>query len=55
MIAFDVWGVVSVSAIDQQEMEKYFDQAEFWLASWTAPVVRIFTLGRINPARNGGC
>jgi hypothetical protein len=49
MIAFDIWGVVSVSAIDQAELEKYFDQAEYWLRSWTAPVVRIFTLGRINP------
>src|SRR5262249_35214462 len=49
MIAFDIWGVVSVSAIDQTELEKYFDQAEYWLRSWTAPVVRIFTLGRINP------
>ena len=49
MTAFDVWGVVKVSAIDRAEMEKYFDQAEYWLGSWTAPVVRIFTLGRINP------
>jgi putative effector of murein hydrolase LrgA (UPF0299 family) len=49
MIAFDVWGVVSVSVIDQTEMEKYFDQAEYWLRSWTAPVVHIFTFGRINP------
>ncbi len=49
MTAFDIWGVVSVTAIDQPEMEKYFDQAEYWLNSWTAPVVRIFTLGRINP------
>ena len=49
MTAFDIWGIVSVSAIDQSEMEKYFDQAEYWLRSWTAPVVRVFTLGRINP------
>ncbi|HTU16707.1 MAG TPA: hypothetical protein VMG10_01485 [Gemmataceae bacterium] len=49
MLAFDIWGVVSVTAIDQSEMEKYFDQAEYWLRSWTAPVVHFFTLGRINP------
>lgn len=49
MMAFDIWGVVSVSAIDQTEIEKYFDQAEYWLRSWTAPVVHFFTLGRINP------
>ncbi|HEY7154308.1 MAG TPA: hypothetical protein VH575_10160 [Gemmataceae bacterium] len=51
MAAFDVWGVVRVAPIDRAEMEKYFDQAEFWLRSWTAPVVRVFTLGRINPRR----
>jgi hypothetical protein len=49
MVAFDIWGIVSVSAINPSEMEKYFDQAEYWLRSWTAPVVRFFTLGRINP------
>jgi hypothetical protein len=49
MTAFDIWGVVDVTAIDQAELEKYFDQAEFWLSSWTAPVVRFFTLGRIHP------
>ena len=32
-------------------MESYFDQAEFWLRSWTAPVVHVFTLGRINPRK----
>src|SRR5262249_38293123 len=45
------WGVVRVAPINQAEMEKYFDQAEFWLRSWTAPVVRVFTLGRIHPRR----
>ncbi len=49
MIAFDIWGVVWVGVIDQAQLEKYFDQAEFWLGSWTAPVVHFFTLGRINP------
>src|SRR5581483_8470715 len=49
MITFDTWGVVVVSAIDPSQLEKYFDQAEYWLRSWTAPVVHFFTLGRINP------
>lgn len=49
MIAFDIWGIVCVTAIDRAELEKYFDQAEYWLRWWTAPVVRFFTLGRINP------
>jgi hypothetical protein len=49
MIAFDIWGIVVVTAIDHAQLEKYFDQAEYWLRSWTAPVVHLFTLGRINP------
>jgi len=49
MLAYDMWGVVDVSKVDQSEMEKYFDEAEYWLRSWTAPVVHFFTLGRINP------
>ncbi len=49
MIAFDIWGMVRVTAINQAQLEKYFDQAEYWLRSWTAPMVRLFTLGRINP------
>jgi hypothetical protein len=49
MLTLDIWGIVVVSPIDHEQLEKYFDQAEYWLRSWTAPVVRIFTLGRINP------
>jgi hypothetical protein len=49
MIAFDVYGVVRVGQIDQVETEKYLDQAEYWLRSWKAPVVRFVTLGYINP------
>lgn len=51
MFAFDLWGVFQVAPIDQPEMEKYFDQAEYWLSSWTAPVVKVFTLGYVNPRR----
>jgi hypothetical protein len=49
MVAVDVYGIVIVSPVDQQEMTKYFDEAEYWLRSWTAPVVNFFTLGKINP------
>jgi hypothetical protein len=49
MVAFDAWGTWNVGEIDRAQMEKYFDQAEYWLRSWAAPVVRVFTLGRINP------
>jgi hypothetical protein len=49
MICFDVYGTLQVGEIDRPELEKHFDQAEYWLKSWTAPVVRIFTFGYVNP------
>jgi hypothetical protein len=49
MLGVDIYGIVAVNAVDQQIMTKYFDEAEYWLRSWTAPVVHFFTLGRINP------
>jgi hypothetical protein len=49
MIAVDVYQLVAVKPFDRAMLEGYFDQAEFWLRSWTAPVVHFFTFGRINP------
>jgi hypothetical protein len=49
MFAFDVYGALRVGSVDRAQLEKYFDQAEYWLRSWAAPVVRLFTLGYINP------
>jgi hypothetical protein len=49
MIAFDIYGAAIAAPIDTALLSKYFDQAEFWLRSWTAPVVHVFTLGYINP------
>jgi hypothetical protein len=51
MLSFDLYGMWRVAPIDQPLLEKYFDQAEYWLRSWTAPVVRVFTLGYINPRK----
>jgi hypothetical protein len=51
MVAFDAYGCFWVSAIDRAMLEKYFDQAEYWLRSWAAPAVRIFTFGYVNPRR----
>jgi hypothetical protein len=51
MLAIDLYGVLRVGAIDRALMEKYFDQAEYWLKSRTAHVVRVFTLGFVNPRR----
>lgn len=49
MVSVDLYFVLIVSQIDRPSMEKYFDEAEFWLRSWTSPVVHVVTLGRINP------
>jgi hypothetical protein len=49
MVLFDMSGAFQVTPIDTPETEKYLDQAESWLSGWRAPVVRIFTLGYINP------
>jgi hypothetical protein len=51
MLAVDGYFVVRVAAIDRADLEKYFDQAEFWLTTWKAPVVRFMTLGYVNPRR----
>src|SRR2546421_617763 len=54
MFAVDLYGVVAIGKFDRREMEKYFDQAEYWLRSHAAHVVRIFTLGYVNPRRMVG-
>jgi hypothetical protein len=51
MLAVDLYGMAVVGEVDRVLMEKYFDQAEFWLRSRTATVVRVFTLGYVNPRR----
>jgi hypothetical protein len=51
MVGVDVYSAFAVGTFDRREMEKYFDQAEYWLRSHTAHVVRIFTFGYINPRR----
>jgi hypothetical protein len=51
MVALDLYGVVVVGRFDRAEMEKYFDQAEYWLRSRAATVVRVFTFGFVNPRR----
>lgn len=51
VLAVDLYFFISVGDIDRPELEKYFDQAEYWLASRTAHVVNFFTLGIVNPRR----
>jgi len=49
MLGVDLYGIIVVGRVDRAEMEKYFDQAEYWLRSRAAHVVRVFTLGFVNP------
>lgn len=51
MIALDVYFLFVVGTIDRPTVEKYFDQAEYWLSSWQAPVVKAVTFGFVNPRR----
>ena len=51
MVAFDLYSLYVIGQFDHAELEKYFDQAEYWLRSTTAHVLRVVTFGRINPRR----
>jgi hypothetical protein len=51
MLGVDLYGIVFVGKFNRAELEKHFDQAEYWLRSHTAIVVRVFTFGFINPRR----
>jgi hypothetical protein len=51
MLAVDVYFIVAVAEVNRGEMEKYLDQAEFWLKSWAAPVLRTVTFGFVNPRK----
>ena len=50
-LAFDIYGTIQVAEIEEKEIESYFDQAEYWLRSWTAPVVRYLSFGYVNPRK----
>jgi hypothetical protein len=54
MFALDCYGAWQIENWDRAGVEKQLDQAEHWLHSWTGPVVRVFTLGFINPRRQVG-
>lgn len=51
MVAVDFYFLVVIGRVDRVEVEKQLDQAEFWLRSRAATVVRIFTLGFVNPRK----
>lgn len=49
MLGVDLYCTFVVGEVDQKMLRKYFDEAEYWLRSWTAPVVHVLSLGAINP------
>jgi hypothetical protein len=51
MLAVDVYFILVVGEVNRTEMDKYLDQAEFWLKSWAAPLVRTVTFGYIHPRK----
>ena len=51
MTAFDAYSYYVVGQFDRAWLEKKFDEAEFWLRSKTAHVVRVVSFGYINPRR----
>jgi hypothetical protein len=51
MLLVDLYGLIFVGQLDRPQLEKYFDQAEYWLGSPLATVVRVLTLGWLNPRR----
>lgn len=51
MFGFDLYTLYVVGQLDREQLEKYFDEAEFWLRSRTAHVVRVVTFGWINPRK----
>jgi hypothetical protein len=51
MLGVDLYCTFTIGTLDRAELQKYFDQAEFWLKPWTAPVVSVFSLGYFDPRR----
>ena len=49
MLAVDGYATFTVGQVDRSLMQQCFDQAEYWLRSWTAPVIQAFTFGYVNP------
>lgn len=51
MAGFDVYTLYVVDRFDRADLEKHLDEAEYWLRSRTAHVVRAVSFGYINPRR----
>ncbi len=51
MFGMDLYSLYWVGKLDRETMGKYFDQAEYWLRSHTAHVVRVVTFGYVDPRK----
>jgi hypothetical protein len=51
MLYLDGKTILRAGRFDRAALEQNLDQAEHWLQSWHAPVVRFLTLGLINPRK----
>lgn len=51
MVAVDLYGLIVVGEVNRPLMEQYFDQAEYWLRSPAASVLKVVTFGFVNPRR----
>src|SRR5690606_15668962 len=51
VLAVDLYGLLVVYRIDRAGITKQLDEAEYWMGSWKAPVVRFFTLGYVDPRK----
>jgi hypothetical protein len=47
----DFKAVFVFARLDRAKVEAVLDRAEHWLGSWTAPAVRVLTLGLVHPRR----
>jgi len=51
MFGFDFYSLYRGGELDRTQLEAHFDQAEYWLKSSTASVVRVVSFGFLNPRR----
>jgi hypothetical protein len=51
MLVLDYDACFNVWEFDRPDLERYLDQAEYWLRSWVSPAVSILTFGYFNPRK----
>jgi hypothetical protein len=51
MVLIDAYFLLRIGTFDRSETEKYLDMAEGWTGTWKARVVRVVTLGKVDPDR----